>query len=153
MNVKWKFLYNLNNLRNSILKTHSKYLKSPNLEILGGIIFGDDAVAPPPKPREQQNNLSFHPRLRTRFADCRHPVAHEPAGRAHHRLTEPIGPKRTPRPIHRATARHSLRARQSRHQNRSLKPIVSPQVSPIFTDIGTADDADGRTLFTLKPSY
>ena len=47
MNVKWKFLYNLNNLRNSILKTHSKYLKSPNLEILGGIIFGDDAVAPP----------------------------------------------------------------------------------------------------------
>ena len=47
MNVKWKFLYNLNNLRNSILKTHSKYLKSPNLEILGGIVFGDDAVAPP----------------------------------------------------------------------------------------------------------
>ena len=27
--------------------THSKYLQSPNLEILGGIIFGDDAVAPP----------------------------------------------------------------------------------------------------------
>jgi len=47
MSLKWKFLYNLNNVRNSVLKTHSKYLKSPNLEILGGIVFGDDAVAPP----------------------------------------------------------------------------------------------------------
>ena len=47
MSPKWKFLYNLNNIRNSVLKTHSKYLKSPNLEILGGIVFGDDAVAPP----------------------------------------------------------------------------------------------------------
>lgn len=47
MPLKWKFLYNLNNLRNSILKTHAKYLKSPNLEILGGIVFGDDAVTPP----------------------------------------------------------------------------------------------------------
>ncbi len=47
MTPKWKFLYNLNNVRNSVLKTHSKYLKSPNLEILGGIVFGDDAVAPP----------------------------------------------------------------------------------------------------------
>lgn len=44
---KWKFLGTLNNTRNSILKIHSKYLKSPNLEILGGIVFGDDAVAPP----------------------------------------------------------------------------------------------------------
>ena len=47
MPPKWKFLYDLNNIRNSVLKTHSKYLKSPNLEILGGIVFGDDAVAPP----------------------------------------------------------------------------------------------------------
>ena len=47
MSPKWQFLYNLNNIRNSVLKTHSKYLKSPNLEILGGIVFGDDAVAPP----------------------------------------------------------------------------------------------------------
>lgn len=44
---KWTFLKELNNTRNRILKTHSKYLKSPNLEILGGIVFGDDAVAPP----------------------------------------------------------------------------------------------------------
>ena len=46
-NFKWKFLQKLNNTRNEILKVHSKYLKSPNLEILGGIVFGDDAVAPP----------------------------------------------------------------------------------------------------------
>ena len=45
--LKWKFLSKLNNTRNRIIKTHSKYLKSPNLEILGGIVFGDDAVAPP----------------------------------------------------------------------------------------------------------
>ena len=40
-------LRGLNNTRNRILKVHSKYLKSPNLEILGGIVFGDDAVSPP----------------------------------------------------------------------------------------------------------
>lgn len=45
--LKWKFLRGLNNIRNQILETHAKYLKSPNLEILGGIVFGDDAVAPP----------------------------------------------------------------------------------------------------------
>ena len=37
----------LNNIRNRIIDTHALYLKSPNLEILGGIVFGDDAVAPP----------------------------------------------------------------------------------------------------------
>ena len=45
--LKWKFLQNLNNIRYDILDTHKKYLKSPNIEILGGIVFGDDAVAPP----------------------------------------------------------------------------------------------------------
>ncbi|MBR1424193.1 DNA internalization-related competence protein ComEC/Rec2 [bacterium] len=45
--LKWKFLSKLNNTRNKILATHAKYLQSPNLEILGGIVFGDDAVAPP----------------------------------------------------------------------------------------------------------
>ena len=44
---QWKFMQDLNNVRNGILKSHSKYLKSPNLEILGGIVFGDDAVSPP----------------------------------------------------------------------------------------------------------
>ena len=47
LNLKWKFLQGLNNVRNRILQTHACYLKSPGLEILGGIVFGDDAVAPP----------------------------------------------------------------------------------------------------------
>lgn len=47
LSPKWKFLQGLNNVRNDILQSHSKYLKSPNLEILGGIVFGDDAIAPP----------------------------------------------------------------------------------------------------------
>ena len=46
-NFRWEFLQKLNQTRNSILKIHSHYLKSPNLEILGGIVFGNDAVAPP----------------------------------------------------------------------------------------------------------
>ncbi len=44
---RWKFLQMLNDTRNRILRVHSKYLKSPNLEILGGIVFGDDAVSTP----------------------------------------------------------------------------------------------------------
>ena len=44
---KWKFLQNLNKLRDRIINVHAQYLKSPNLEILGGVVFGDDAVAPP----------------------------------------------------------------------------------------------------------
>ena len=47
MSFKWKFLQKLNNLRENILNTHALFLKSPNLEILGGIVFGDDAVSPP----------------------------------------------------------------------------------------------------------
>lgn len=42
-----KFFRSLNKLRGEILKKHSNYLKSPNLELLGGVVFGDDAVAPP----------------------------------------------------------------------------------------------------------
>lgn len=45
--LKWRFLQGLNNIRNDIIQIHSKYLKSPNLEILGGIVFGDDAIASP----------------------------------------------------------------------------------------------------------
>ena len=47
LGLKWKFLQALNNTRSRILDTHRIYLKSPNIEILGGIVFGDDAVAPP----------------------------------------------------------------------------------------------------------
>ncbi len=45
--LKWRFWQSLNDTRDRILSTHKQYLKSPNLEILGGIVFGDDAVAPP----------------------------------------------------------------------------------------------------------
>jgi len=47
LNPKWTFLQAINNVRNDIIKTHAKCLKSPNLELLGGIVFGDDAIAPP----------------------------------------------------------------------------------------------------------
>ncbi len=42
-----KFLQGINNYRERVIQIHSNYLKSPNLEILGGIVFGDDAVTPP----------------------------------------------------------------------------------------------------------
>ncbi|MCI1273339.1 MAG: DNA internalization-related competence protein ComEC/Rec2 [Clostridiaceae bacterium] len=45
--LKWKFMQNLDFVREKILSEHSKYLKSPNNEIIGGVVFGDDAVAPP----------------------------------------------------------------------------------------------------------
>ena len=45
--LKWKFLRNLNDLRHKILTVHEEFLKTPNLQILGGIVFGDDAVSPP----------------------------------------------------------------------------------------------------------
>ena len=47
LDFKWKFMQILNDTRTRIIDTHKNYLKSPNLEILGGIVFGDDAVAPP----------------------------------------------------------------------------------------------------------
>ena len=47
LSPKWQILQVLNNVRDNIITTHSKYIKSPNLEILGGIVFGDDAVTPP----------------------------------------------------------------------------------------------------------
>ena len=46
LSVKAKILRSINDYRENIIKKHSKYLASPNLEILGGIVFGDDAVSP-----------------------------------------------------------------------------------------------------------
>ncbi len=42
----WKTLQFLNSTRTSIIYKHSKIIKSPNLELLGGIVFGDDAINP-----------------------------------------------------------------------------------------------------------
>ena len=47
LSLKWKGIQYLNKKRTDILNTHSKYLDKTNLQILGGIVFGDDAVAPP----------------------------------------------------------------------------------------------------------
>ena len=52
LSLKSKFMQRVNNYRENILEKHSKYLKSPNLEILGGIVFGDDAVAAPKDVKE-----------------------------------------------------------------------------------------------------
>ena len=45
--MKAKILQGISDYRERILAIHSKYLPSPNLEILGGIVFGDDAVNTP----------------------------------------------------------------------------------------------------------
>ena len=42
-----KFLQKLSDTRTRILKYQSKYMKPDNLEVLGGIVFGDDAINPP----------------------------------------------------------------------------------------------------------
>ena len=44
---RWIFLQFLNTQKEIILKKHSKYIKSPNIEIIGGIVLGDEAVKPP----------------------------------------------------------------------------------------------------------
>lgn len=46
LSYKWKFMKGLNNIRRDIIQAHSRCLKSPNLELLGGMVFGDDAIAP-----------------------------------------------------------------------------------------------------------
>lgn len=46
-NFSGKFLQKLNDKRSEILEIHKKYMKSPNLEVLGGVVFGDDAINPP----------------------------------------------------------------------------------------------------------
>ena len=46
-NIFWSFIKNINLTRDKIIKKHSQYLKSPNLELLGSIVFGDNAVGVP----------------------------------------------------------------------------------------------------------
>ena len=46
-NFAGRFMQKLNDTRNNILEHHKKYIKSPNIEVLGGIVFGDDAINPP----------------------------------------------------------------------------------------------------------
>ncbi len=56
LTLKEKLLQNISSYRDRVIKIHSQYLKSPNLEILGGIVFGDDAVSPPKDVKESFAN-------------------------------------------------------------------------------------------------
>ncbi len=47
-----KVIRKLNDTRNNILSIHKQNIKSPMIEILGGIIFGDDAVNPDEKTKD-----------------------------------------------------------------------------------------------------
>lgn len=47
LSISARILQKINDYREYVLKVHSKYLPSPNLELLGGIVFGDDAISPP----------------------------------------------------------------------------------------------------------
>lgn len=42
----------MSDVRENAIFKHSKYIKSPELEVLGGIVFGDDAVNPPDDIKE-----------------------------------------------------------------------------------------------------
>lgn len=46
LDLKQKFMQGINNYRERVISIHSKYIPSPYLEILGGIVFGDDAISP-----------------------------------------------------------------------------------------------------------
>ena len=60
-NITGKLIRKLNDTRNNIIKIHSQNIKSPMLEILGGIIFGDDAVNPDDNTKEKFINSGiFH---------------------------------------------------------------------------------------------
>lgn len=45
-NCKWSFLRQINDIRDGIIYKHSKYLGKHKLELLGGVVFGDDAINP-----------------------------------------------------------------------------------------------------------
>jgi competence protein ComEC len=50
----WYFIQKSNEFREKILSIHSKYIKSPKLEILGGIVFGNYVI---PTPKDIKQNF------------------------------------------------------------------------------------------------
>ncbi len=54
INYKWKLIQNLNIFREKILNIHKYYLNPSELEILGGMVFGDHAV---PSKKETKDNF------------------------------------------------------------------------------------------------
>jgi len=56
-NDKWYFvLKQFEKIRNDIIEKHSKYVKSPKLEILGGIVFGSETINPDEEVKEHFKN-------------------------------------------------------------------------------------------------
>ena len=45
--VKWLLIQNLNKIKNKIIDENRKYIKSPKLEVLEGMVFGDFAIPAP----------------------------------------------------------------------------------------------------------
>lgn len=57
INDKWYFiLKQLEKTRNKIIEKHSKNIKSPKLEILGGIVFGNETINPNEEIKENFKN-------------------------------------------------------------------------------------------------
>ena len=48
----WKFLQKVNTQRTNIIERHAKIIKSPYIELLGGVVFGDDAINPTDELKE-----------------------------------------------------------------------------------------------------
>lgn len=52
----WFVFQKLDLIRSGIIEKHSKYIKSPNLEVLGGVVFGDNAINPTDEVRQSFTN-------------------------------------------------------------------------------------------------
>lgn len=52
----YHILNNFENIREKIIKQHSKKIKSPNLEVLGGIVFGNETINPDESIKENFKN-------------------------------------------------------------------------------------------------
>lgn len=48
----WFLLQGLDNTRNTVIAKHGRQIKSPQLEILGGIVFGNEAINPPDEVKQ-----------------------------------------------------------------------------------------------------
>ncbi len=55
-NFPFKILNELDKTREKIIAHHAKYIKSPNLEILAGVVFGDETINPSEDIKEKFKN-------------------------------------------------------------------------------------------------
>ncbi|OLA94779.1 MAG: hypothetical protein BHW64_02215 [Candidatus Melainabacteria bacterium LEY3_CP_29_8] len=53
---KWLFMKRINDIRDNIIYKHSKYIGKHKLELLGGVVFGDNAI----NPTEELENSFLH---------------------------------------------------------------------------------------------